>query len=227
MGQGERGLAISDSTPTYTLIWGTDDEERWGMCVGQRQYQIRMCLGSSVFGRTWAGCTSHCNRRPVIRSTAHRFRKQAETTEPSSICPFCRWVYITTYFTWHIITSYRLIVNDPNAHCNRIPGIWCHSRRNHRSEPEWTNLSYYRRIEFKFFIVSTSRHQTPPGVGVGGGMGGLLCQVSDRDAQHHPSTRNATRVKKKKGGGGGVETIHLAQFWWKIGVKIRHFPHFC
>ena len=94
----------------------------------------------------------------------------------ASICPFCRWVYITTYFTWHIITSYRLIVNDPNAHCNRIPGIWCHSRRNHRSEPEWTNLSYYRRIEFKFFIVSTSRHQAPPGVGVGvwgvGGGGG-------------------------------------------------------
>ena len=158
MGQGESGFVISDSTPTYTLIWGTDDEEGWGMCVGQRQYQIRMCLGSSVFGRTWAICTSHCNRRPVIRSTAHRFRKQAETTESSSICPFCRWVYITTYFTWHIITSYRLIVNDPNAHRNRIPGIWCHSRRNHRSEPEWTNLSYYRRIEFKFFIVSTSRH---------------------------------------------------------------------
>ena len=25
----------------------------------------------------------------------------------------------------------------------------------------------------------------------------------------------------------GVETIHFAQFWWKIGVEIRHFPHFC
>ena len=37
--------------------------------------------------------------------------------------------------------------------------------------------------------------------------GGVLGQVSDRDAPHRPSTRNATRVKK------GVETIHFAQFW--------------
>ena len=29
------------------------------------------------------------------------------------------------------------------------------------------------------------------------GVGGVLGQVSDRDAQHRPSTRNATRVKKK------------------------------
>ena len=46
--------------------------------------------------------------------------------------------------------------------------------------------------------------------------------VSDRDAQHRPSSRNATRVKKR-----GVETIHFAQFLWKIGVEIWHFPHFC
>ena len=52
---------------------------------------------------------------------------------------------------------------------------------------------------------------------------GVLGQVLDRDAQHRPSTRNATRVKKR----GGVETIHFAQVWWKIGVEIRHFPHFC
>ena len=36
----------------------------------------------------------------------------------------------------------------------------------------------------------------------------VLGQVSDKDAPHGPSTRNATRVKKK----GGVETIHFAQF---------------
>ena len=59
-----------------------------------------------------------------------------------------------------------------------------------------------------------------PGGGGGGGGGGILGQVSDRDAPHRPSTRNATRVKK------GVETIHFAQFWWKIGVEVRHFPHF-
>ena len=35
---------------------------------------------------------------------------------------------------------------------------------------------------------------------------------SDRDAQHRPSTWNATRVKR------GVETIHFAQFWWKIST---------
>ena len=52
--------------------------------------------------------------------------------------------------------------------------------------------------------------------------GGVLGQFSDRDAPHRPSTRNATRVKKR-----GVETIHFAQFWWKIRVEIRHFPHFC
>ena len=52
-------------------------------------------------------------------------------------------------------------------------------------------------------------------VGGGGGGGG--------DAQHHLSTCNATRVKKKR----GVETIHFAQFWWKIWVEILHFPHFC
>ena len=33
---------------------------------------------------------------------------------------------------------------------------------------------------------------------VGGGGGGILCQVSDRDAQHRPSTKNATRVKKRE-----------------------------
>ena len=43
------------------------------------------------------------------------------------------------------------------------------------------------------------------GVGWGGRGGGVLGQVSDRDAHHRPSTRNATRVKKK----GGVETIKL------------------
>ena len=30
------------------------------------------------------------------------------------------------------------------------------------------------------------------------GGGGVLGQVSDRDAPHRPSTRNATRVKKKQ-----------------------------
>ena len=102
--------------------------------------------------------------------------------------------------------------------------------------PSQTN---YRRIEFKFFIVST--RQAPEGGGWGGGDGGgggllcqvdrdaaplrrnyafspilmknrgrnttfssfllrygggLQCQVSDRDAQHRPSTQNPTRVKK-------------------------------
>ena len=51
------------------------------------------------------------------------------------------------------------------------------------------------------------------------GGGGVLGQVLDRDAQRRPSTWNATRVKKK----GGVETIHFAQFWWKIGVEIWYF----
>ena len=41
---------------------------------------------------------------------------------------------------------------------------------------------------------------------------------SDRDVQHRSSTRNATSVKKK-----GVETIHFAQFWWKIGIENFHF----
>ena len=62
------------------------------------------------------------------------------------------------------------------------------------------------------------------GVGVGEVEGwgwGVLGQVLDRGAYHHPSTRNATRIKK------GVETIHFAQLKWKIGFEIRHFPHFC
>ena len=52
--------------------------------------------------------------------------------------------------------------------------------------------------------------------------GGVLGWVLDRDAQHRPLTRNATKGEKK-----GVETIHFAKFWQKVGVEIRHFPHFC
>ena len=52
--------------------------------------------------------------------------------------------------------------------------------------------------------------------------GGVLGWVLDRDAQHRPLTRNATKGKKK-----GVETIHFDKFWQKVGVEIRHFPHFC
>ena len=41
------------------------------------------------------------------------------------------------------------------------------------------------------------RPGTLPGGWVGwGGVGWVLGQVSDRDTQHHPSTRNATRVTK-------------------------------
>ena len=50
---------------------------------------------------------------------------------------------------------------------------------------------------------------TPDYPGGGGGGGGGV--------QHCPSTGNATRVKK------GVETIHFAQFWWKIGSKYDIF----
>ena len=41
----------------------------------------------------------------------------------------------------------------------------------------------------------------------GGGGGGVLGQVSDRDAPHRPSTRNATRVKK-----GGSKLYILPNF---------------
>ena len=37
----------------------------------------------------------------------------------------------------------------------------------------------------------------------------------------------ARRLETLQGSKRGVETIHFAQFWWKIGVEIRHFPHFC
>ena len=37
----------------------------------------------------------------------------------------------------------------------------------------------------------------------------------------------ARRLETLRGSKKGVETIHFAQFWWKIGVEIRHFPHFC
>ena len=37
----------------------------------------------------------------------------------------------------------------------------------------------------------------------------------------------ARRLETLQGSKRGVETIHFVQFWWKIGVKIRHFPHFC
>ena len=65
--------------------------------------------------------------------------------------------------------------------------------------------------------------------------GGVLGQVSDRDAPRRPSTQNATRVKK----GGRNYTFcpilmknrgrntTFSSFLLKIGVKIRHFPHFC
>ena len=57
---------------------------------------------------------------------------------------------------------------------------------------------------------------------MGGWVGVVLGQVSDRDAQHRPLTRNATMVKKK-GGGGGVETIHLPNFNEKKGSKYDIF----
>ena len=41
------------------------------------------------------------------------------------------------------------------------------------------------------------------------GVLGQVCKVSDRDAQHRPSTRSATRVKKKGGGGGGSKLYIL------------------
>ena len=37
----------------------------------------------------------------------------------------------------------------------------------------------------------------------------------------------ARRLKTLQGSKRGVETIHFSQFWWKIGVEIRHFPNFC
>ena len=37
----------------------------------------------------------------------------------------------------------------------------------------------------------------------------------------------ARRLETLQGSEKGVETIHFAQFWWKIGVAVRHFPHFC
>ena len=37
---------------------------------------------------------------------------------------------------------------------------------------------------------------------------------------------SARRLETLQGSKKGVETIHFAQFWWKI-VEIRHFPHFC
>ena len=49
------------------------------------------------------------------------------------------------------------------------------------------------------------------------GVGGVLGQVSDRGAEHHLWTRNSKRYKGQK---KGVETIHFAQFLWKIGVEI-------
>ena len=37
----------------------------------------------------------------------------------------------------------------------------------------------------------------------------------------------ARRLETLQGSKRGVEIIHFAQFLWKIGVEIRHFPHFC
>ena len=55
-----------------------------------------------------------------------------------------------------------------------------------------------------------------------GGWGGGLGWVSDRDAQHHPLTRNATKGQK---GDRNYAFSHILTK--KIGVEIRHFPHFC
>ena len=64
----------------------------------------------------------------------------------------------------------------------------------------------------------SSNHQKPPAPASTEGYS-ILCQ--DWIAQHRPSTQNATRVIK------GVLKLHSAQYWWKIGVEIRHLPHFC
>ena len=48
--------------------------------------------------------------------------------------------------------------------------------------------------------------------------GGVLVQVLDRDAQHRPSTRNATRVKK-----GGSKLYILLNFDEKYGSKYDIF----
>ena len=37
----------------------------------------------------------------------------------------------------------------------------------------------------------------------------------------------ACRLEMLQGSKRGVETIHFAQFWWKIWVEIKKFPHFC
>ena len=37
----------------------------------------------------------------------------------------------------------------------------------------------------------------------------------------------ARRLETLQGSKKWVETIHFAQFWWKIGVEIRHFPDLC
>ena len=55
-------------------------------------------------------------------------------------------------------------------------------------------------------MEGASKFNGQPGGGGGGG-GGVLGQVLDRDAQHRPSTRNATRVKK-----GGSKLYILPNF---------------
>ena len=57
---------------------------------------------------------------------------------------------------------------------------------------------------------------------MGGWVGVVLGQVSDRDAQHRPLTRNATMVKK-----GGCRNYTFCPILMKKWVKIRHFPRFC
>ena len=59
----------------------------------------------------------------------------------------------------------------------------------------------------------------------GGGGGGVLGSVSDRDAQQLPSTRNATRAKKK--GGGGSKLYILPNIEEKYGSKYDIFLIFC
>ena len=49
-------------------------------------------------------------------------------------------------------------------------------------------------------LISPQKQAWKPGGGGGGGVKIVLGSVSDRDAQHLPSTRNATRVKKIGGG---------------------------
>ena len=80
-------------------------------------------------------------------------------------------------------------------------------------------ISYARLFSAGGVTSGALRLGATPGPGGGGGGYSVRFRIG--------MLLTARRLETLQGSKRGVETIHFAQFWWKIGVEIRHFPHFC